>query len=66
VKVTLIPERVQPVELLESVLTMLSPDVAEAPGEYDPPAPPELGAAETEIVFAEYTLMLCWTWAAAA
>jgi hypothetical protein len=57
---------VQPLEFLSRVITTLSPDVAVAPGEYAPPALPAEGKVVVEIVLELYTLVLRWTWAAAA
>jgi hypothetical protein len=53
VKVTLPDAIEQPVDELESVLTTVSPDVAVAPGEYDPPALPALGGALVVMTLAE-------------
>jgi hypothetical protein len=66
VKVTLFEEREQPVEVPARLLPTVSPEVADAPGEYEPPALPAAGGVLAVMVLAEYTLMLCWTWLAAA
>ena len=56
----------QPEESLARERTTASPDVADAPGEYDPRALPAAGALLTVMVLAEYTLMYWVTSAAAA
>lgn len=66
VKCTVSPESEQPDDAVERLRTTVSPDVAEAPGEYDPPALPAEGPLLTVMVFDAYTLMLWVTCAAAA
>jgi hypothetical protein len=66
VNVTVPDDKEQPVDELESVFTTVSPDVATAPGAYEPPVLPALGALLGVITFAAYTLMVCVTCAAAA
>jgi hypothetical protein len=66
VKMTVLPLNEQPDELLESVRTTLSPDVAVAPGVYEPRTLPADGGVLSEMVFDEWTVMLWVTWAAAA
>jgi hypothetical protein len=61
VKVTLPEAKEQPVELLANVLTTASPEVAAAPGEYEPPVLPAPGDLLTVMTLAEYTRMLCST-----
>jgi hypothetical protein len=53
VKLTVPDEIEHPVEELLRVFTTVSPDVAVAPGEYEPPALPELGGVLVVIVLAE-------------
>jgi hypothetical protein len=53
VKVTLPSLMVQPVDELSVVFTTASPEVAEAPGEYDPPVLPDEGAALALMVLEE-------------
>jgi hypothetical protein len=48
---------VQPDDELERLRTTVSPDVADAPGEYEPPALAALGPLLSVMVFEEYTLM---------
>jgi hypothetical protein len=60
------PFKAQPLESLSRVITTLSPEVAVAPGAYEPPALPAEGNALVEMVLELYTRMLCCTWAAAA
>ena len=56
----------QPVEYLSKVMTTLSPDVAFAPGAYEPPALPASGNVLVVMEFSAYTVMLWETWVAAA
>ena len=53
VNVTVPEAKEQPVELLASVLTTVSPDVATAPGEYEPPVLPAVGDLLGVMTFAE-------------
>jgi hypothetical protein len=66
VNVTVLLESEQPDESLAKLRTTTSPEVADAPGEYEPRALPAAGAVLTVMMLDAYTLIDCSTSAAGA